>query len=100
MTILAMTIVPFYHQMVKINRYFNNFNKFQQFQQQKIWHGRDCHDKIWIDHFDLENFVILGIVMIRIGSIISTIEHQFGPNGQKSWSYDPPPHLIEAGSTS
>jgi hypothetical protein len=29
-------------QMIKINRYFN---KFQQFQQQKIWNCRDGHDQ-------------------------------------------------------
>jgi hypothetical protein len=35
---------------------------FQQFQQIsttkkiKIWKCRKCHDQIWIDHFDLENF--------------------------------------------
>jgi hypothetical protein len=40
-------------QMVKTNRYFN---KFQKFQQQKIWNCRDFHDLIWINHFDHENF--------------------------------------------
>jgi hypothetical protein len=65
-------------QMVKINSYFN---KFQKFQQQKIWNCRDRHDQIWIDHFDYENFVILGMVMVKIGLTILTIEGQFPPNG-------------------
>ena len=66
-------------QMVKINRYFNNFNKSQQFQQQKIWNCRDCHDQIWIDHFDHENFGILGMVMVKIGLTDLAIESQFWP---------------------
>ena len=57
----------------------------------KIWNCRDCHDQIWIDHFDHENFGILGMVMVKIGLTILTIEPQFWPNGQKSWSSDPPP---------
>jgi hypothetical protein len=54
-TILAMTIIPFlssngHGQIVRINRYFNSVNKFQQFQQQKVWNCRDGLDRIWIDH--------------------------------------------------
>jgi hypothetical protein len=54
MTILNMSTTPFvsssgHGQMVKINRYFNNFNRFKQFQQQK---NLDCHNQIWIDHSD------------------------------------------------
>jgi hypothetical protein len=53
---------------------------------EKIWNCRDCHDQIWIDHFDHENFGILGMVMVKIGLTILTMETQFWPNGQKSWS--------------
>jgi hypothetical protein len=74
--------------MVKINRYFNNFNKFQQFQKQKICNCKDCHDQIWIDHFFHENFVILG--MVEVGVTILTIEPQFWPNGQKIVVIGPP----------
>jgi hypothetical protein len=72
--------------MVKINRYFNNFNKFQTFQQQKIWNRRDCHDQIWIYHFDYENFGILGMVMVKIGLTILTIETQFWPKNRGHWT--------------
>jgi hypothetical protein len=41
-------------------------------------------DKIWIDHFDHENFVILGMVMVEFGLTILTIEPQNWPNGQKN----------------
>jgi hypothetical protein len=34
---------------------------------------------------------ILGMVMVKIGLTILTIETQFWPNDQKSWSSDPPP---------
>jgi hypothetical protein len=89
---MTMTIQPSdfpnsHGQMVKINRYFNNFNK-------KIWNFRDCNDKIWIDHFDHEDFVILGMVMVKIGLTILTIEPQFWPNGQKIVVIGPPPPLI------
>ena len=55
-------------QMVKIDRYFNNFNKFQQ---QNIWNCRDGRDHIWIDHFDQRTLI--------------------WPNGQKIVVIDPPP---------
>jgi Zn-finger protein len=61
---MTMTKIPFYHQMVKINRYFNNFNN------KKIWNCKDCHEQIWIDHFDHENVVIFGMVGVKIGLII------------------------------
>jgi hypothetical protein len=46
-----MTIIPFlssngHGKMVKINRIFNNFNIFQQFQQQKGLNFKDGHDQI------------------------------------------------------
>jgi hypothetical protein len=48
-----------------------NLQTFQQFQQQKIWNCRDCHDQIWIDHFDHENFVILRMIMVKFGLTIA-----------------------------
>jgi hypothetical protein len=68
-------------QMVKINRYFNT---------KKIWNCKDCHDQTWIDHFYHENFVILGMVIVKIGSTILTKEPQFWPNGQKIVVTGPP----------
>jgi hypothetical protein len=80
-------------QMVKINRYFNKFQNFQQ--QQKIGNCRDCHDQIWIDHFDRENFGILEMVMVKIGLTILTIKTQLSPNGQKIVVIGPlPPKLL------
>jgi hypothetical protein len=62
--------------MVKINRYFNDY--FNKFQHQKIWNCRDGHGQIWIDHFDHENFVIVGIVMVKFGLTIFNVKPQFG----------------------
>jgi hypothetical protein len=73
-------------QMVKITRYFNNFNN------NKIWNYKDFHDQIWIDHFDHKNFVILGMVMVKICLTILTIEPQFWSNGQKFVVIGPPPN--------
>jgi hypothetical protein len=70
-------------QVVKINRYFNNFNKFPKFNNKK--------SGIWIDQFDYENFGIFGMVMVKIGLSILTIETQFWPNGQKIVVIEPPP---------
>ena len=67
-----------HRQMVKINRSLNNFKNFNN---KKIWNCKECHDQIWIDHFDHENFGILGMVMVKIGLTILTIETQFWPNG-------------------
>jgi hypothetical protein len=47
-----------------------------------------------IEHFDHTNFVILGIVMVKFGLTILTIEPLFGQMVKKSWSSDPPPPLI------
>jgi hypothetical protein len=38
---------------------FNNFNN------KKIWNWRNDHDQSLIDHFDHENFVTMGIVMVK-----------------------------------
>jgi hypothetical protein len=78
--------------MVKINRYFNNFNKFKQFQQQKNLELERCHDQILIDYlyFDHKNFVILGMVIVKIGLTILTIKPQFWPNGKKIVVIGPP----------
>jgi hypothetical protein len=70
---------------------------FQQFQliskistTKKIWNCRDCHDQIWIYHFDHENIGIFGMVMGKIGLTILTIETQFWPNDQKIVVIRPP----------
>ena len=86
-----MAIIPFlfsngHGQMVKINRYFDNINKFQP---QNIWDCRYSHDQIGIDHFDRENFALLKKVIIEFGLTILTIEPQFGQMVKKSWSSDP-----------
>ena len=71
MTIMLFLLSNGPGQMFKINRYFNNFNKFRQHQLQKILnYCRDGHDHIWIDHFNHENFVILEIVMVKFGLTI------------------------------
>jgi hypothetical protein len=36
----------------------------------KIGNCRDEHGQIWIDHFDHENFVILGMVTVKFGLAI------------------------------
>jgi hypothetical protein len=77
--------------MVKIIRYFNNVNKFQQFQQQKP----EIVD-IFTIKFGLTILTmnILGMVMVKIGLTVLTKEPQFWPNGQKSWSSDRPKLII------
>ena len=95
MTILTMTIVPFYYQMVvvkwsKLTDISTISTNFKNFNNKEIWNCLDCHDQIWIDHFDHKNFGILGMVMVKIGLTILTMETQFWPNGQKSWSSEPP----------
>jgi hypothetical protein len=62
----------------------NNYFAFFRQVMEKIWNCRDCRDQIWIDHFDHENFGILGMGAVKIGLTILTIETQFWPNGQKS----------------
>jgi hypothetical protein len=66
-----------------------NLRIFQQFQQQKELELCDCHDQIWTDLIDHENFVISGMVMVKIGLTILTIEPQFGQMVKKPWSSDP-----------
>jgi hypothetical protein len=78
-------------QMVKINGLFNNFIKFHQLQQQKIWNFRGGHDQIWIDHFDHETLIISGMVMVRFGLTILTIELQFGQMVKKNPGHRTPP---------
>jgi hypothetical protein len=67
MTILAMTIMPFYHQMVTINRYFNNFNKFQQ---QKIWAEWNNSDPLQVGGLGgtLDNLALDGTLSWDVGS--------------------------------
>ena len=91
MTILTMTILPFYHQMVmvkwsKLTDISTNFNNSNN---KIIWKCKDCNDQVSIDHFDHENFVILGMVKVKIGLTILTIEPQFWPNGHRTPT--PPP---------
>jgi hypothetical protein len=52
-------------QMVKINRYFNNFNKFQQL----------INKKSWIVEMAMIKF---GLTMIKFGLTILTIKPLFG----------------------
>jgi hypothetical protein len=66
-----------------ISTNFNYFNK-------TILNCKDCHDQIWIDHFDHENFGILGMFMVKINLTILTIEAQFWPNGKKIVVIGPP----------
>jgi hypothetical protein len=59
-----MTIIPFlssngHSQMAKINR----FQQFQQISTTKNLTRRVGHDQI--EHFDHDNFVILGMVMVK-----------------------------------
>jgi hypothetical protein len=58
----------------------------------KIWCCRDCHMikfGLTILSFDHENFLILLMVLVKIGSTILTIEPRFGQMVKKSWSSDP-----------
>ena len=98
MTILTMTIMPFYHQMVivKWSKLTDLLYNFKNFNNKKIWNCKECHDQIWIDHFDHENFGILGMVIVKIDLTILTIETQFWPNGLNIVvSSDPPfPYIM------
>jgi hypothetical protein len=96
MTILTMTIIPFYHQMVmvkwtQLTDISTISTKFKNFNNKEIWNCQDCHDQIWIDHFDHENLGILVMVKVKNSLTILTIEGQFRPNGQKSVVIGPPP---------
>jgi hypothetical protein len=78
MTILTMTIIPFlssngHGQIFKINRHFKIFNKFSA-------NCADGHDQIWIDHFDHENFGILGMIMVKFGLITLTMTPRISLN--------------------
>jgi hypothetical protein len=60
--------------MVKINRYFKQISTILTAEKSGI---AEIQDQIWINRFDHEHFVILGIVMVRIGLTTLTIEPQF-----------------------
>jgi hypothetical protein len=71
--------------IVKINRYFNNFNKFStNFNNKKF--RLVGMVMIWIDH---ENFVTFGLVMVKFGLSILTMAPQFDQIIKKSGSLNP-----------
>jgi hypothetical protein len=81
-TILTMTIIPLlssssYGQIVKMNRYFKNLNKFQQFQQQKKSRTKKSET--------------VEMVMINFALTISTMVcTSIWPNGHKIVVIGPP----------
>jgi hypothetical protein len=88
-----MATIPFYHQVVMFK--WSKLTDISTISTEKIWNCKDCHYQIWIDHFDHENFIILGMVLVKIGltCCILTLEPQFWPNGQKNRGHRtlPPP---------
>jgi Zn-finger protein len=75
MAILTMTTIPFY----RIE--WSRLTDISTISTKTIWNCKDCHDQIRLDHFDHENFIILGMVMVKIGLTILTLEPRFWPNG-------------------